>query len=118
MIERVFPVTQSDKKTIEVVVDDDHAMINHIILAKGDAVPEHDSNSNVYLIVARGEMTIALGPQEAQVYPAGRILAVPYQTRMRISNAGEQALEFFVVKAPNPKVLLKESGKAKKSGGA
>ena len=117
MIETVYPVAFSDQKTIEKIVDDDQAMITHIFLPHEEAVPEHDSNSNVYLVIVRGQMTLRLGAQETEIYPSGRIIAVPYQTRMRISNGNEETLEFFVVKAPNPRVMQKEN-EQKKPGGA
>jgi len=117
MIETIYPVTVSDQKTIEKIVDDDQAMINHIILPRGEAVPEHDSNSNIYLVVVRGQITLRLGTQESEVYPQGRIIGVPYQTHMRISNGNDETLEFFVVKAPNPRVILKENELIEKTGG-
>jgi len=103
MIEKLFCFNQSYQKLIERVVSDDNLDLNHIILPLGNALPEHYSNSHVYLIVVRGTMTIQLGEQDANEYPAGHIVNVPYKTKMNISNAQEPMLEFFVIKAPSPK---------------
>lgn len=109
MIEKPYAFTQSNTKIIEKIIEDDHAAINHMILAKNDALPEHYSNSNVYLIIVRGVITTKLGETEEQVYSAGNIIAIPFETKMRISNQDELIAEFFVIKAPSPKMLSKSS---------
>ncbi len=105
MIEKTYVFTESDSKIIEKIVEDDHAAINHMVLAKDDALPEHYSNSNVYLIVTRGAITVGLGEQEKHIYAAGNIIAIPYRTKMRISNQDGPVAEFFVVKAPSPRTI-------------
>lgn len=103
MIEQLYPFTLTDEKLIERIIEDDHAAINHIVLPQGAALPEHYSNSNVYLIVIRGKLRLKLEENEAQVYAAGKIITIPYQTKMNLSNQDEAVLEFFVVKSPSPK---------------
>jgi quercetin dioxygenase-like cupin family protein len=105
MIENKFTFTFADQKLIERVIEDDNVAINHIILGKGDALPEHYSNSNVYMVVIRGNITLALGDQEKHMYPAGSILTIPYNVKMNVSNQNEDVLEFFVAKAPSPKMF-------------
>lgn len=106
MIEKVFSFTQTKDKWIEKLIDDDVAAINHIVLPFGDAVPEHDSNSNVYLIVTSGKMSAKLNDQEAHEYPEGTILSIPFKTHMNISNQAEGTiLEFFILKAPSPRLM-------------
>lgn len=105
MIESKFSYTFAEQKLIERVIEDDHTAINHIVLGKGDALPEHYSNSNVYMVVIRGNITLELGDQEKHTYPAGNIISIPYNVKMNISNSDEDMLEFFVVKAPSPKMF-------------
>lgn len=105
MVEKQFRYTQSDSKVIERIIEDDHVGINHMILRKSEALPEHYSNSNVYMIVARGNVTLQLDEQQANTYPAGSIMTIPYKTKMNVSNQDEETLEFFVVKAPSPRVM-------------
>jgi len=107
MIEKTYSFHQSDEKMIEQIVDDDNLVINHIILTKDTSLPIHYSNSNVYLIIIRGQMTISLNDEEAQKYSKGNIVNVPYKTKMNINNFDDDLLEFFVVKSPNPKDMLK-----------
>ena len=106
MIEKIYKFTMTDEKTIERIVDDEHSAINHMVLNKGEALPIHDSNSHVYLVIIRGKMSITLAEQETHVYEAGSIANVPYATRMFIRNEEEPVLEFFVLKAPNPRDFL------------
>lgn len=107
MIETVYKITTTNEKTIERIMEDAHAAINHIVLPEGKAIPEHDTNSNVYMIVVRGTLTLQLGEQDAHLYTAGSIIAIPYQIKMNASNAQKEVLEFFVVKAPSPKTMIK-----------
>lgn len=104
LIEKKFSFeSTSNKKLIEKIISDENLDLNHVIFNKGDALPEHYSNSNVYLIVVAGEISVQLNSQETQSYLAGSIVNVPYKTKMNISNKQEEVLEFFIVKAPSPK---------------
>lgn len=103
MLERVYDVSIQDTKIIERLVDDDNVAINHMVLTKGTGLPEHYSNSNVYMIIVRGTMTIKLDENEPQKYTAGHIINIPYNIKMNVNNFEEEVLEFFVVKAPNPR---------------
>ena len=67
-MEKVYHFNQSEKKLVEKILDDDAAMINHMILNQEDALPEHDSNSNVYLIVVHGAISAQLGDNPAKRY--------------------------------------------------
>ncbi|MDL2219759.1 cupin domain-containing protein [Ruminococcaceae bacterium OttesenSCG-928-O06] len=105
-MEKVYGFNQSNEKLIEKILDDDVVMINHIILNQGEALPQHDSNSNVYLIVVRGVLTAQLGDNAPKSYENGNIINVPGKIRMNISNAEPDQLEFFVVKAPSPRLYI------------
>jgi quercetin dioxygenase-like cupin family protein len=102
MIEKKFGYTVGDEKTIERIVSDGNADINHMILPKGDRLPVHQSNSNVYMIVAKGTLTIKLDDQTPNKYPHGHILQIPYDIKMDVYNEDESILELFVVKSPSP----------------
>lgn len=105
MLEKQFTFTQAGSKVIERILEDDHAAINHMILAKSEALPEHYSNSNVYMIVVKGQISLRLDEQEEHIYPCGSIVTIPYKTKMNVYNSFDETLEFFVVKAPSPKLM-------------
>lgn len=107
MIEKIYQFKEINEKIIEKIVDDDNLVINHMVLTKNTGLPEHFSNSNVYMIIIKGKMTIKLNDHEPNIYEKGTILNIPFNTKMNVNNFHDEVLEFFVVKAPNPKDMLK-----------
>ena len=103
-MEKMYRFQQSTDKLIEKILDDDVVMINHMILNRGEALPQHDSNSNVYMIIVRGAVTAQLGENPAKRYEQGTILSIPGKIKMNISNEDVAQAEFFVVKAPSPRL--------------
>lgn len=103
-MEKVYKFNQSDEKLVEKILDDDVVMINHVILNLGEALPQHDSNSNVYLVIVRGRINLQLGDNPQKEYENGSIVNIPGKVRMNISNEDEEQAEFFVVKAPSPRL--------------
>ena len=74
-----------------------------MVFNKGEGLPEHFSNSNVYMTVVRGKLSIRLDEQETHEYDAGTLLKIPFQTKMNVGNQHEKTWELIVVKAPAPK---------------
>ncbi len=103
MLEKNYNFSVSDVKNIEKLIDDDNLQLNHMVLPKGEGLPEHYSNSNIYMLVIRGNLSLTLDEQEQHVYNAGQIIGIPYHTKMNVKNCDEDILEFFVIKAPNPR---------------
>jgi quercetin dioxygenase-like cupin family protein len=105
MVEKNHPFTPTDDKLIEKLIEDDHVAVNHLVLPQGEALPEHSTNSNVYMIVVRGTVSLALDGQDFRHYPKGSLLSIPFRTRMIVANQHPDVLEFFVVKAPSPRSM-------------
>ncbi len=103
MIETVFRLSRTDENAIEKVVFDENINYIHLVFNKGDGLPEHNSNSNVYMTVLRGTLSIGLGDQEIHEYGAGTLLKIPFDTRMNVKNLHPDTLEIIIVKAPAPK---------------
>ena len=103
MIEKAYNFSTDDNKKIEKIIDDDAVMINHMILPKNEGLPEHYSNSNVYMVIIRGNMTLKLDDQQPKSYTRGQMINIPYHTKMNVNNFSDDVLEFFVVKSPNPR---------------
>ncbi len=102
MIEQVFKYSTSDEKAVEKVIFDDNINYIHMVFNKNEGLPEHFANSNVYMTVLRGKLSIALGEQDIHVYEKGDILKIPYKTKMNVKNLHDNVLELIVVKAPAP----------------
>ncbi len=106
MIEREYKLSRTDEKTIEKVILDENIHYLHMVLNKGEGPPEHFSNSNVYMTVIRGRLSIGLDKQEIHEYEAGTLLKIPFQRKMNIKNLHSDVLELIIIKAPAPKNRL------------
>lgn len=102
MIEKVYSLYQGNEKKIEKVIFDENLNYLHMVFNKDEGLPEHNSNSNVYMTVIRGTLSIALGDQNIHRYEAGTLLKIPVDTKMNVKNLDSQTLELIVVKAPAP----------------
>lgn len=102
-MEIIYRFSKSSETLIEKIIDDDATMINQIILNKGDTVPKHKANSNVYLIITKGTITLHLKEDKVAEECDGHIINIPYGTEMEITNRHEKQLSFFVVKSPSPR---------------
>jgi quercetin dioxygenase-like cupin family protein len=103
MIEQIFKLTNSKQKTIERIICDENLHYNHMILPKGESLPLHKTNSNVYMYVVRGTLSISLNDQAKSVYESGTILKLSEGILMNALNEHDDILELTVVKAPAPK---------------
>ena len=102
MINKILDYTITTNKTIEKIVNDDVVMINHMILPEGECLPTHKANSNVYMIVSEGTVTLELDGTPPESFSKGKILNIEYGTLMSVCNKNKEVLELFVIKAPGP----------------
>ena len=103
MVEQIFKFSIGNEKAVEKVVFDGNIHYLHMVFNQSDGLPEHFSNSNVYMTVIRGKLSIELDNQEVHVYEAGTLLVIPINTKMNVKNLHSETLELIVVKAPAPK---------------
>ena len=104
MIEQIFELARGNEKAVEKVVFDENVHYLHMVFNKDEGLPEHFSNSNVYMTVIRGMLSIGLNDQDIHEYEAGTLLKIPFQTKMNVKNLHHETLELIVVKAPAPKM--------------
>jgi len=102
MLEKIYNYSITDEKVVEKLIMDDNVNYIHMIFGKNEGLPEHDSNSNVYMNVIRGILSITLDQQETHDYERGTLLQIPYHVKMNVRNTHDQVLELIVVKAPAP----------------
>lgn len=102
MVEKIFKLSRGDDKTVEKVIFDENIHYLHMVFNKEEGLPEHFSNSNVYMTVVRGTLSIGLDDQEIHEYEAGTLLKIPFKTKMNVKNLHPETLELIVVKAPAP----------------
>lgn len=102
MIEQLFNITMGNERMVERVIQDENIHYIHMIFNQGEGLPEHFSNSTVYMTVLRGKLSIGLGEQEVCLYNAGTVLKIPFNIKMNVKNLDADVLELIVVKAPAP----------------
>ena len=103
MVEQIFELTKGNDKAIDKVIFDENVHYLHMVFRQNDGLPEHFSNSNVYMTVIRGTLSIGLDEQEIHEYGSGTLLKIPHRTKMNVKNLHPDTLELIVVKAPAPK---------------
>ena len=108
MVEKVYTFSTGDEKTIEKVLFDENIHYIHLVLNKDDGLPVHYSNSNVYMTILRGLLSIGLDDQDINSYGKGTMLKIPVNTKMNVRNNDEDPLEILIVKAPAPVSPAKE----------
>ena len=104
MIEKVYKLTKSDSKVIEAVIRDENLHFMHMSLPVNEALPVHTTNANVYMTVAKGELSISLDNGNPQIYPEGTVLKIPHGILMDARNNGNAMLQLLVIKTPPPKI--------------
>ncbi|MFW5781819.1 MAG: cupin domain-containing protein [Candidatus Muiribacteriaceae bacterium] len=103
MIEKIFKMKKGNEKVVEKLIMDENINYIHMIFREGEGLPEHSSNSNVYMTVLRGTLSIGLDDQDVHKYEEGDILKIPEGIKMNVGNSNSEVLELIVVKAPAPK---------------
>ena len=103
MVEQIFKLASGNEKAVEKVIFDEHVHYLHMVFRQNEGLPEHYSNSNVYMTILRGQLSIQLNDQDVHMYGAGSLLKIPYQTKMNVKNLHTDTLELIIVKAPAPK---------------
>ena len=102
MIEQVYNMTHGNDRMIEKVIQDENVHYIHMVFKKDEGLPEHFANSNVYMTVLRGTLSIGLDDQDINRYGAYSILKIPVKTKMNVKNLDNEVLELIVLKAPAP----------------
>lgn len=102
MIEQVYKMSIGNDRLVEKLIQDENVHYIHMIFNKYEGLPEHFSNSNVYMTVLKGILSIGLDEQKINNYDAGTVLKIPFNTKMNVKNLNDEVLELIVLKAPAP----------------
>ena len=86
MIEQVFNYSTGDDFAVEKLIFDDNINYINMVFNKDEGLPEHFSNSNVYMTVIRGQLSLGLDGQEVHAYGAGTLLKIPFKVKMNVKN--------------------------------
>ena len=83
------------------LVDEKYLQLMQAALKPGQGVPQHNANSNVHILVVRGEVAIDLDGTEI-LAKEGALVPVIHRTLMNIKNKSGRDASFLIIKTPNP----------------
>lgn len=92
---------QDEKMGSRKLVDEKYLQLMQAALKPGQSVPRHNANSNVHILVVRGEVAINLDGTEI-IANEGSLVPVIHRTPMNIRNQSEKDASFLIIKTPNP----------------
>jgi quercetin dioxygenase-like cupin family protein len=83
------------------LMDQDHLKLIQVALKPGQAVPPHNTNGEVNILILKGELTIHLAGVE-HLARQGMLIPVGYDTPMQIQNLSQIDATFLIIKTPPP----------------
>jgi quercetin dioxygenase-like cupin family protein len=92
---------QDEKMGSRKLVDEKYLQLMQAALKPGQSVPQHNANSNVHILVVRGEVVINLDGTDV-LAKEGSLVPVIHKTLMNIKNKSGQDASFLIIKTPNP----------------
>ena len=87
--------------TLKRLADIPDAQLNLVCLSPHQALPAHNTNSNVRLLVLLGELTLTVS-DETDNLAIHEMTAIPFDMPMQIRNDSDSNAAFLVIKTPNP----------------
>ena len=73
----------------------------------GQSVPQHNANSNVHILVVRGEVVINLDGTQS-LAKEGSLVSIIHKTSMNVMNKSNRNANFLIIKTPNPSEMVGE----------
>ena len=98
MIEKVTNYNLEQQDALKNLVTDDSLIINHVVIKAGQVFPAHITEHDVYIIIAKGQVSIKINDQSIHTYSSGNMISFPKGVISGISNPTENKTELFVVK--------------------
>jgi quercetin dioxygenase-like cupin family protein len=86
------------------LADVPEAQINLVTLPPHQALPAHNTDSNVRLLILKGEISMTVAG-EKETLKSHEIAALPFDIHMQLANDGDTPAAFIVIKTPNPSAL-------------
>lgn len=91
------------------LVDEDYLLVMQAALKPGQMVPQHNADSNVRIIIIRGEVVVDLNGEKIEAAEGDIVSATP-GTPMNIINQSEEDTTFLIIKTPHPRMMKQHSG--------
>ncbi len=91
------------------LVDEDYLLVMQAALKPGQMVPQHNADSNVRILVIKGDVVMDLAGEKIKAAEGDIVPATP-GTPMNIANRSEGDATFLIIKTPHPRMMKKHSG--------
>ena len=91
------------------LVDEDYLLVMQAALKPGQMVPQHNADSNVRILIIKGEVVVDLDGEKIQASEGDIVPATP-GTPMNIVNRSEEDATFLIIKTPHPRMMKARSG--------
>ncbi len=98
---------QEQKMGSRKLVDEKYLLVMQVALKSSQSVPQHNANSNVHILVVRGEVVINLNGTE-NIAKEGALVPIAYKTSMNVTNKSNHDASFLIIKTPNPSEMVGE----------
>ena len=95
------------------LVDEDYLLVMQAALKPGQMVPQHNADSNVRLLIIKGEVVVDLAGEKIKASEGDIVPATP-GTPMNIVNRSEKDATFLIIKTPHPRMMKPRAGCGKK----
>lgn len=92
---------QEEKMGNRKLVDEKYLLMMQVALKPGQSVPEHNANSNVHILIVKGDVIAKLNGVENPA-KEGSLVPIAFKTSMSIINRSGKEASFLVIKTPNP----------------
>ena len=86
------------------LVDEDYLLVMQAALKPGQMVPQHNADSNVRILIIRGEVVVELAGEKIKASEGDIVPATP-GTPMNIINQSEEDATLLIFKAPHPRMM-------------
>ena len=90
------------------LVDEDYLLVMQAALKPGQMVPQHNADSNVRILIIRGDVVVDLDGEKVKASEGDIVPATP-GTPMNIVNQSEEDATFLIIKTPHPRMMKKRS---------
>ena len=101
-----IPYHDADLVRKELVSSKD-LLLMQVALKPEQSVPQHNANSNVHILVVKGEVVITLDGKDV-VAKEGALVPVAFKTPMSVTNKSQGNASFLIIKTPNPSQMAEK----------
>lgn len=98
MMEKIYPFTQTEQEIFENIFTHEALLMNHVVVPPHKIFPKHPTDAEVYVLIAKGVLSLKLEDYETQCYKAGQLVYIPKHIDSELGNLSELPLELFVIK--------------------